>query len=92
MDEYGMLKEHQENFSGESLEDIERTNFIPDKEDMFLGFANLDLKGIRNWAEEIAGEWNGDKSRSQEDRATQANEIIEKVDELIELINGMDEL
>lgn len=61
-------------------------------EEIYLGFTNLDLKGIRNWAEEIAGEWNGDESGSQEDRAMQAREIIEKVDELIELINGMEEL
>lgn len=63
-----------------------------DKEEMFLGFADLDLKGIRKWAENIAGEWNGDESGSAEDRAGQAEEIIEKVDELLELINGMENL
>ena len=59
---------------------------------MFLGFASLDLKGIRKWAEDISGEWNGDNPGRKEDRAHQANEIIEKVDELLELINGMENL
>jgi hypothetical protein len=62
------------------------------EEEMFLGFANLDLKGIRKWAENIAGQWNGDNPGRAEDRAGQANEIIEKVDELIQLINGMENL
>lgn len=64
----------------------------PTKEEMFLGFANLDLKGIKKWAEEISGEWNGDESGWQEDRAHQANEIIVKVDELVELLKGMEDL
>jgi hypothetical protein len=62
------------------------------KEEMFLAYAEMDLKGIKKWAEEIAGEWNGDEAGSQEERAGQANEIIEKVDELIELIGGMENL
>jgi len=62
------------------------------EEEMFLGFANLDLKSIRKWAENIAGNWNGDNPGRSEDRAMQANEIIEKVDELIKLINGMENL
>jgi len=61
-------------------------------DDMFLGFANLDLKQIRRWAENIAGQWNGDNPGSQEERSHQATDIMEKVDELIELINGMENL
>jgi hypothetical protein len=67
-------------------------NKEPTKEEMFLGFANLDLKGIKSWAENISGSWNGDESGISEDRAGQANEIIEKVDELVELLQGMEEL
>lgn len=50
------------------------------------------LEKIKEWAEEIAGEWNGDESGIQEERADQAKDIIEAVDNLINLINGMDEL
>ncbi len=50
------------------------------------------LSDIIEWAEEIAGEWNGDEPGSQEDRANQALEIIEKVTELKELINDMENL
>lgn len=64
----------------------------PTKEEMFLGFAHLDLKGISKWAEEIAGEWNGDEGGSQEERAQQALDIIEAVKNLTELIEGMDNL
>lgn len=34
-----------------------------------------------------AGRWNGDESGYREDQAHIANEIIEKCDELLELIN-----
>lgn len=50
------------------------------------------LKEIKKWAENIAGEWNGDESGSQEDRAHQANDILEAVAELEALIEGMEEL
>lgn len=50
------------------------------------------LKQIKEWAEEIAGQWNGDEPGSAEDRAMQANDILEKVAELEELIKGMYEI
>lgn len=53
---------------------------------------NMTLEQIRKWAEEISGNWNGDDSGSAEDRAHQANEIIEAVENLEELIKGMEEL
>lgn len=52
----------------------------------------MPLEQIKKWAEAIAGQWNGENSGSSEDRAHQANEILEKVGELEELIKGMDEL
>jgi hypothetical protein len=50
------------------------------------------IEDVIIWADEIAGEWNGDESGSQEDRAHQAIEIIEKAKQLKELIEGMEEL
>ena len=52
----------------------------------------MELNKIKKWAEEIAGEWNGDEPGRQEDRAHQATDILEKVAELEELIEGMDNL
>ena len=57
-----------------------------------LAFMDLDLKGIKKWAENISGQWNGHNPGREEERARQANEIIEKVDDLIDLIQGMEEL
>ena len=50
------------------------------------------LKKIKDWAEDISGEWNGDDSGRGEDRAMQANDILEKIKELEELISEMDNL
>jgi hypothetical protein len=52
----------------------------------------MTLEQIKKWAEDIAGSWNGDESGSQEDRAHQANEILEKIAELETLIEEMDDL
>ena len=51
----------------------------------------LDLEALKNWAEDISAEWNGKESGIQEDRAHCAQDIQEKVDELIELLNEMQE-
>jgi len=51
-----------------------------------------DLEQIKKWAENIAGSWDGDSSGSAEDRAGQANDILETVAELESLIEGMDNL
>lgn len=50
------------------------------------------LKKIKEWAEEISGSWNGDDSGRGEDRATQANDILDTIKELEQLISDMDEL
>lgn len=50
------------------------------------------LSTIKKWAEDIAGSWDGDKSGSLEDKAHQAQEILEKISELESLIDGMDDL
>lgn len=46
---------------------------------------------IKQWAENIAGSWNGDNAGIAEDRAGQANEILEAIKNLEELIAEMDE-
>lgn len=48
-----------------------------------------ELLKLRKEAEEISGKWNGDNSGYAEDQAHCADEIIEKVDELLELINEL---
>jgi hypothetical protein len=55
-------------------------------------FYKLTVDDVIRWADHIAGEWDGDESGSLEDRAYQAQDIIEKCDELKELISGMEEL
>lgn len=47
---------------------------------------------IRTWAEDIAGNWNGDLPGRDEDRAGQALEIMEHCDALTQLIEGMEQL
>lgn len=55
-------------------------------------YYNMTIDDIVEWAEEVSGQWNGDESGRQEDQAHQANDIIEKCNELKELISGMEEL
>lgn len=50
------------------------------------------LNDVAEWAEAIAGEWNGDESGSQEDRAHCAQDIIEKINEIKELVLEMGNL
>ena len=50
------------------------------------------LNHIRNWAEKISSNWNGDEAGAEEDRATTATEMITKVDELQDLIWEMEEM
>lgn len=50
------------------------------------------IKDIVEWADNIAGEWNGDEAGKGEDRANLANEIIHKATELEGLISDMEEL
>lgn len=54
-------------------------------------FMDLDLKNISEYAEEVSGQWNGDNPGRGEDRAGIANDIIEKVAELRELLSALDE-
>lgn len=48
-----------------------------------------ELQKLIKECEEIAGRWNGDNPGYQEEQAMVANEIIEKSNELIELINEL---
>lgn len=52
----------------------------------------MSLEEIKKWANEIEGSWDGDLPGSAEERAGQASDILEKVAELEELIEGMDNL
>lgn len=48
------------------------------------------LKKMRTDFEEISGQWNGDNPGSKEDRAHAANEGIEAIDKLLEIIEELD--
>lgn len=48
-----------------------------------------ELDKLDKQAEEIAGEWNGDESGTQEDMAMIAADIREKIKELKELIESL---
>ena len=48
------------------------------------------IKEIMIWAEEISGQWDGDNSGIEEDRANLAEEITDKTEELHELIQMME--
>lgn len=50
------------------------------------------VNDIEKWAFDISAEWNGKNPGSQEDRARQADDIIEKCQELKELIQAMSDL
>lgn len=43
------------------------------------------------WADGISALWNGDESGLQEDNATLATEIIDKLEEVIELVKELEE-
>ena len=47
---------------------------------------DLDLQHISKYAEEISGQWNGKDGLRAEERASIANDIIEKVAELRSLL------
>lgn len=48
-----------------------------------------ELKKLIKECEEIAGNWNGDEPGYAEEQAGIANDIIEKSNELLELINEL---
>lgn len=48
-----------------------------------------ELKQLKEKMERIAGEWNGDESGRQEDNAHIAEEVIEKIDEIKELLEQL---
>jgi hypothetical protein len=47
------------------------------------------LKELKEEMTEIVGRWDGDNPGYEEDQADIANEIIEKADELVALINKL---
>jgi hypothetical protein len=46
---------------------------------------------IKKYAEEIAGQWNGDESGRAEDRAGIAGDILIKIDELNKLLAELED-
>lgn len=47
------------------------------------------LQEIKDEMEVIRGEWNGDESGRQEDQANIAEEIVEKINEIDELLKEL---
>ncbi len=52
----------------------------------------MNLKEIIEYADEIAGQWNGDESGDQEDRAHIANEISDMCGDVIKLLQELEEI
>ena len=53
---------------------------------------NETLDEMRAWANQIAGEWNGDEPGTEEDRAMLAEDILKDINTLRAHINLMGEL
>lgn len=58
-------------------------------DEKYIGLTILDLSNLKNEMEKISGEWDGNNSGIKEERAGIAEEIIEKIDNLILLINNL---
>lgn len=74
----------------------ETTNQEPSKNEMFCGLTSLDLLSLRKHAEEIASGWNGEDGQYivggeiyTEEAATCAGEVVEKIDELLPLLEEL---
>lgn len=63
----------------------------PTHNEQVLGLTGLDLDKLKQWAEDIQGQWNGKESGLAEDRSHCASEIVTKVGELEELLEEMSE-
>lgn len=68
----------------------------PKKNEMFCGLTSLDLLSLRKHAEEIASGWNGKDDTFMvggelysEEAATCAGEVMEKIDELLPLLEEL---
>ncbi len=61
-------------------------------DDKLINFTILDLKRVVEEATKVSGEWNGDESGIEEDRAHCADNIIETAKSLIEHLEEMEEL
>ena len=48
------------------------------------------IEHIRNRCNEIKGEWNGDEPGKQEDSAMAADELLEKLEEVDQLMKELD--
>lgn len=52
----------------------------------------LHIEMLKKYAEEVAGEWNGDEAGIAEERASVARDVIEKCDELLPLVEEFNRL
>lgn len=57
----------------------------------FVDHLKLELKALKEDVYAISGDWNGDESGIEEDRAHCADEISHLANELIEALEGMQE-
>lgn len=60
--------------------------------DIDVAYWNETLNEMKEWAEKISNEWDGDHSGRKEDRAMQAEDIIKDINTLRASINLMEEL
>jgi hypothetical protein len=49
------------------------------------------LAQIKKYAEEVAGQWNGDESGRQEEIAQIANDLLERVGEVEKLLSELED-
>ena len=67
---------------------------VPSHKEMMMAFAGMDLGTVKRYMESVRGSWNGEDAKFlhegevyHEDHVGIAEDIIEKIDELQELLN-----
>jgi len=57
----------------------------------FKSYGELTLNEVLTMAETIPGEWNGDESGRQEDRAMAAQELLDLLNKVLDIIIALEE-
>ena len=57
----------------------------------YRNYGELTLNELTNKCEEIMGEWNGDNSGKQEDRANAASELLSELSKVLDLYKELEE-
>lgn len=57
----------------------------------FKSYGDLTLNQVLTMAETVMGEWNGDESGRQEDRAHAAQELLEPLNKVLDIIIALEE-